>query len=136
MPDPSMQPRPGEQHPEEWRRDLNPEPLAGQNVGIQGHRYGNDMILAVDVKDLHERLSGFSSDDLRQIPLLRPGTRFEQNATYINLRDAQPREFTGRAGEEVGQHDWIVPKTEVGYQLWNRLIGVENPERLGVADGR
>ena len=29
---------------------------------------------------------------------------------------------------------YYVPKTEVDYRLWNRLIGVDNPERLGEAD--
>jgi hypothetical protein len=27
-----------------------------------------------------------------------------------------------------------VPKSAVNYQLWNALIGVDNPERLGFAD--
>jgi hypothetical protein len=27
-----------------------------------------------------------------------------------------------------------VPKSEVDYQLWNRLIGIDNPERLGDVD--
>ncbi len=34
-------------------------------------------------------------------------------------------------GMEVGPDNLYVPKTEVGYQLWNRLTGVNNPERLG-----
>ena len=33
----------------------------------------------------------------------------------------------------AGPANWYVPKTEVDYQLWNRLIGVHNPERLGLA---
>jgi hypothetical protein len=35
---------------------------------------------------------------------------------------------------EVGPDNWYVPKSEVDYQLWNRLIGVTSPERLGDAD--
>ena len=31
----------------------------------------------------------------------------------------------------VDETNFIVPKSEVSYQLWNRLIGVENPERTG-----
>jgi len=27
--------------------------------------------------------------------------------------------------------DWIVPKSEVDYQLWNKLVGVTNPARTG-----
>jgi len=35
---------------------------------------------------------------------------------------------------EAGSDNWYVPKTEVDYQLWNRLTGVQNPERLGEAN--
>ena len=31
---------------------------------------------------------------------------------------------------EATANHWYVPKTEVGYVLWNRLTGVQNPERL------
>lgn len=36
-------------------------------------------------------------------------------------------------GMEATDNNWYVPKSEVSYQLWNRLIGVQNPERLGEA---
>jgi len=32
------------------------------------------------------------------------------------------------------KHNWYVPKASVDYQLWNLLIGVQEPERLGLAD--
>jgi hypothetical protein len=35
---------------------------------------------------------------------------------------------------EAGPENWYVPKSEIDYQLWNLLIGVDNPERLGRAD--
>jgi hypothetical protein len=35
---------------------------------------------------------------------------------------------------QAGANDRYVPKSEVDYQLWNRLIGIDNPERLGEAD--
>jgi hypothetical protein len=38
------------------------------------------------------------------------------------------------ANMEAGTDNYYVPKTEVGYQLWNKLIGVENPERLDQAN--
>jgi hypothetical protein len=31
---------------------------------------------------------------------------------------------------------WYVPKASVDYQLWNALIGITNPERLGQAAER
>jgi len=41
-------------------------------------------------------------------------------------------EFTAEGKEEAGEADYIVPKKEVDYQLWNRLIGVSDPERTGL----
>jgi len=36
-------------------------------------------------------------------------------------------------GSIAGSDNWYVPKTEVDYQLWNRLTGVQNPEQAGRA---
>ena len=38
--------------------------------------------------------------------------------------------------QEATAESRYVPKSEVDYQLWNRLIGVDNPERTGEADER
>ena len=62
-----------------------------------------------------------------------PGTRLQQGATYVNLQRLEEGEFTAAGFMEVGPDDWIVPKDEVDYLLWNHLIGVTNPERLGIA---
>ena len=35
---------------------------------------------------------------------------------------------------EAGPDNLYVPKTEVHYQLWNRLIGVTDPARTGQAE--
>ena len=48
-------------------------------------------------------------------------------------------DFECRGGECIlneGDDNWYVLKGSVPYQLWNRLIGVENPERLDQADDR
>src|ERR671924_21367 len=89
--------RPEEKHPEEWRQDLNPDVMAGQNIGLAG-------------------------------------PRLEQGATYVDLQDEGLEEFSATGDMEAGPGNWYVPKSEVDYQLWNRLIGLEDPERLGRAD--
>ena len=61
------------------------------------------------------------------------GSRLEQGATYIDLHSDTPQEFTATGDMEAGPHNWFVPKREIDYQLWNRLIGVDNPERRGEA---
>jgi len=128
--------RPGEQHPEGWRADLNPEAMAGQNVGLAGTHPEKDARTAFDLKDAHRRLQAFSDDELKQIPILAPGTRLEQGATYVDLRDPERGEFKALGNMEADRTTWYVPKSEVDYQLWNRLIGVDNPERTGNADER
>jgi hypothetical protein len=133
---PEEQFRPDLKHPEPWRSDLNPDALAGQNIGVLGSHPEDDARTAYDVKELHRRLSGLSDAELKTIPVLPPGSRLEQGATYIDLRAADCREFRALGNMEAGRDNWYVPKDSVDYVLWNRLIGVTNPERLGQASER
>jgi len=85
---------------------------------------------AYDLKEAHRMLEGITDDGLKQIPVLWPGTRLDQGATYIDLREPRRREFTATADMIAGEDHWYVPKHDVDYELWNRLIGIANPERL------
>jgi hypothetical protein len=125
-------PRPGEQIPEEYRRDLNPNALAGENVGEAGPHPEWNGPTAFDVKEVNRRLQGFADDELKQIPILPTGSRLEQGATYIDLNAPGPvcTEFTATGDMIAGPTNLYVPKDSVGYVLWNRLRGVTNPERL------
>jgi hypothetical protein len=125
---------PGDQHPEEWRRDLNPDALAGQNIGMAGSEVAKEAATAYEIKDIHRQFHGFADDELKRIPILPPGTRLQQGATYVDLQDPQLSEIKATGDMEAGPQNWYVPKSEVDYQLWNRLIGITNPERLGDAD--
>lgn len=120
---------------EYWDRDLRPNSSAGQNEGVAGihPEKADDARTAYDIKELHRQLSEFTDDELKEIPVLPAGTRLEQNATYIDLRAEQCKEMTARGDMEAEPENWYVPKSEVDYQLWNRLIGVHNPERTGEA---
>src|SRR6058998_1293210 len=102
-------------------------------MGERGQRSGPS---AFDVKPLHESLRGFMDDELKQIPVLVEGTRLEQGATYVDLRDPRRRELVARGDMVVEPGQWIVPKQGVDYRLWNRLLGVDNPERTGEAPER
>ena len=123
--------RPDDQQSDQWQEDLNPNPMAGQNDGLRTKQEGRYDLTAYEIEELRDKLSGFSEDELKRIPILKPGTRLQQGATYINLNDPKREEYTGVADMSVDETNFIVPKSEVGYQLWNRLIGVENPERTG-----
>ncbi len=73
---------PGEQHPEPWRSDLNPDAMAGMNVGTAGPHPELDARTAYDIKRIHRQLQEFPDDELKRIPVLPPGSRLEQGATY------------------------------------------------------
>jgi hypothetical protein len=122
--------RAGAQHPEEWRYDLNPDALTGPDVGPPELRTETSAPTAYDVKEVHRLLQGFSDDELKRIPVLPEGSRLEQGATYVDLADPARREFTATGDIHVRPGAYYVPKHEVDYVLWNRLIGVTNPERL------
>ncbi len=126
-------PMPGEQHPEEWRQDLNPDANAGQNYGRAGAHTEQPMRTAYDIKELHDAIAGVSDEELKDVPVLVEGTRLRQGATYIDLQTPDRQEFTATGNIEAGRDNWFVPKSEVDYQIWNKLIGVTNPERRGEA---
>lgn len=125
--------KPSDAKADEWQQDLNPKPMAGRNYGLEGpHPEKDDKApTAYDVKQLHNELQDYTDDELKQIVVLPEGSRLEQGATYIDLKNPDRHEFTAMGGMQAGSDNFYVPKTEVGYQLWNRLIGVENPDRVG-----
>jgi hypothetical protein len=125
--------RPGVQHPDEFRADLNPEAFTGPNPGLPGPHPEKDTLTAYDLKDVHHRLSDFRDDELKAIPVLPTGSPLRQGATYIDVRDENRRPFTATADMVARPANRYVPKSDVDYVLWNRLIGVHNPERLDQA---
>jgi hypothetical protein len=122
--------RAGAQHPEEWRYDLNPDALSGPDIGPPELQTETSAPTAYDVTEVHRLLQGFSDAELKQIPVLPEGSRLEQGAKYIDLADPARREFTATGDVHVQPGAYYVPKHEVDYVLWNRLLGVRDPERL------
>ena len=111
-------------------RDLHPDPMAGQNIGPRSDP-ALDARTAYDVKSVHRSLSDWPDDELKEIPVLRPGTPLQQGATYINLREPRRGEITAMGGMRAGEGDAFVPKDHVPYPTWNRLRGIDDPERTG-----
>jgi hypothetical protein len=120
-------PQQEQKHPDEWMRDLSPTHMAGQNIGPDSVEQEIGVATAYDVKDVHRWLLDLPDDDLKQIPILPPGTRLQQGATYLDLKDENRREFTATGEMTVEEGRYIVPKDQVPYILWNRLIGEEKP---------
>lgn len=120
----------GSQHPEEWRDDLNPHAMAGQNLGAAGPQATSRAPTAHELKAAHRQFADLSDEELKRMRILPVGTRLEQGATYFDLKNPAQGEFTARGDMEAGPNSWCVAKSDTDYQLWNRLIGVTNPERL------
>lgn len=118
-------------HPEEYQRDLNPDAMAGQNIGVGETDAAKYSRTAYDLKPLHRRLDHILDHDLKQIRVLPEGARLQQGGTYIDLNDLDKGEFRATGDMQAGPNNYYVPKDEVHYNLWNLLIGVNTPERLG-----
>jgi hypothetical protein len=113
-----------------YANELRPNNHAGENSGPPNQDATIATTTAYDVKGLHDALDGFRDDDLKQIPVVTPGSRLEQGATYIDLKTARPDEFSALGDMVAGEDNWYIPKASVPNTLWNRLIGVRNPDRL------
>jgi hypothetical protein len=116
-----------QKHPDEWQQDLNPNHLAGQNIGQESDQRERTDMTAFQLRKRGYELRGLDDNDLKQVPVLAEGTRLQQGATYVNLADDEPREFraTGNVTAEPG--DAYAPKDKVPYEVWNRLIGEPKP---------
>ena len=126
--------QPGQHHPEEWQEDLNPNESAGQNSGVMASQQEKEAPTAHDMKEVMDAFPDFTSDELKQIPILPPGTRLQQGATYIDIHAPSARPFKARGDQEAQEYNWYVPKSEVDYVLWNKLTGVDTPARLDEED--
>lgn len=113
-----------EQTDENWERDLHPDKSLDRNESTP---------TAFDVEGARRHLGDIGDDDLKQISIIPDGTRLDQGATYIDLLGNR-EEFSAHGSMEAGRGHAYVAKADVDYQLWNRLIGVDTPERLGTED--
>jgi hypothetical protein len=119
-----------DKHPQDLRRELNPDASQGRNHGLVGKRPEKDNPrTAHDIKEVHQRLKGFTGDLLKRLPVLPEGSRLEQDAVYVDLADPNLTEIRATGDMETEPGHWFVPKSAVDDPLWNRLIGVTDPER-------
>jgi hypothetical protein len=116
-----------QKHPDEWQRDLNPNHLAGQNIGPESEPRLDNPRTAFHLRKMGLDLGRIDDEELKQVPLLPSGERLQQGATYVDLTHQPPVEFRARADMSAGPGSAFVPKDRVPYEIWNRLIGEEKP---------
>ena len=125
---------PGDKHPEDVQQELNPDASKGQNYDLVGpHPEKDNPRTAYDIKEVHQRLMGFTADLLKRLPVLPEWSRLEQGAVYVDLADPNLTEIRATGDMEAEPGHWFVPKGDVDYPLWNRLIGLTDPERTDQA---
>jgi hypothetical protein len=120
-----------EKHPEPWQRDLNPNHLAGQNIGAVSERGTPADRTAFNLRKQGWQLGDLDDNELKQIPVLAAGTRLQQGATYVDLTVTPLREFTATGDISADEAHAFAPKDRVPYEIWNRLIGEEKPGQGG-----
>src|SRR5688500_5024075 len=108
---------------EEFKADLEPNHMAGQNIGEP-----TDRGLTAGEKAARA-LTDFRRDELHKIPIVPEGARLEQGATYVDLNNPRRIPFTATGEMSAQPGCWYVPKAEIAYELWNRLVGEEKPPR-------
>jgi hypothetical protein len=119
-------------HPDEWERDLNPNHLAGQNIGVPSERASEEadrgrLHTAFHLRKAGVDFGGIEDAELKQVPVLPDGARLEQGATYVDLATARREEFTATGNMSAEPGHAYAPKDRVPYEIWNRLIGEEKP---------
>ncbi len=108
---------------DDFDKDLRPNEFAGNNDGADSAQNEKSAPSAYEFKELHGQFPQLDNADLKNIPILPAGTRLDQGATYLDLMNPDKGEYSAVGSETVGEKDYIVPKSEIGYPLWNRLIG-------------
>jgi hypothetical protein len=118
----------------DFTRDLNAHDRTGEDHG-ENQTLLPGAISADEIKSMHTILADLTDDELKNITILPAGTRLEQGAKYIDLRNLEQGEFVARSNMVADGVNAYVPKKETDYLLWNRLNQVETPARLDETSG-
>jgi hypothetical protein len=119
--------------PEAFEHDLHPN-SPGEN-SLEYLAEETSLETAYNNKDIGRTYPQLTDDELKRLVILPEGTPLEQGATYYDLKHRGRGEFTALGGKTAGKDNWYVAKSQVDYPLWNRIIGVDNPERLDQPTG-
>ncbi len=117
---------------EDFDRDLRPNI---QPENIEGLDDENFRETAYNNKEIVNAYPQLTNDELKRLIILPEGTALEQGSTYFDLKDRSRGEFTAAFGNSAGENNWYIAKSQVDYPLWNRITGVDNPDRLDQPTG-
>ena len=100
-----------------WQHDLNPDRLAGQNIGPASEDLASPHATAFHLRKRGHVLGRLDDEELKQVPLVPEGSRLQQGATYVNLTDQSLQEFTATAEITASPGDAYAPKDRVPYEI-------------------
>jgi hypothetical protein len=115
---PQQKPQDRGKHAESEEAVLNPNRGGGQTATSRQPRTRP----ASELKSSTRALQDFTVDELRQIPIVEPGSHLRHGAVYIDLADAARGEFRVVTDVIASQDNAFVAKHDVAYPLWNRLL--------------
>jgi hypothetical protein len=105
------------------QREHNPNHEKGERIG-RGQAGKRSERTAYEIRELKRQLEGYEDEELRRIPIVREGSPLDEGATYIDLQEHPPREFTAEPDLVALRDNWFVPKNGVPRSLWDRLLRV------------
>lgn len=114
---------------DEYDRDLHKHSREGQNIGDYTVTGDPEAKSASQIKEIRNQMSDWTDETLREIPIVPVGRQLKEGAVYLDLHASAISPFTAHEGMVAREENWYVPKAETPYPIWNRLIGIENPER-------
>lgn len=109
--------------------DLNAHHREGQKIDRFATSQEPGTRTAADIKELTATLAEFTSDELRQIPVVPIGIALKEGAVYLDLQNRAFGPFVAPRGAAAEEHHLYVPKAEVPHELWNRLVPKRSPEQ-------
>lgn len=88
------------------------------------------------LKDLRSDMPELSGDELSRLSVIQPGTVLPQGSVFLDLNDRSRGAFKAIGGQEVGQGERIVAKSDTDYELWNRLAGRDDEPEIERPEGQ
>jgi hypothetical protein len=85
-----------------------------ENLGAAGPQMASPAPTTYEVKAAHRQLSDFSDEELKRIRILPAGTRLEQGATYVDLKDLTKGAFTARGNLMLRMWPKVTPTISCG----------------------
>ena len=115
----------------DFDNDLHPHNRAGQNNSSDRNEGRTAFVLKENESTLHARLQKLPDQELKQIPLLDTGTRLQEGAAYLDLRNLDGGAFQGMNNREVGANDAFTSKSHLDHEQFAYLTGATTVAQLG-----